>query len=289
MDYRDSHRALQDRFDTRRLADRLASVAGDDVVAVPGLHRGARHVLPRHLGRRRAAAVLLQGRRPRASSAWSTRRRSPSRSTTATACSSPSATSPRTRWSACSSSTSPTARGCGSTARRPSTPTDPLVADFPGAKLVVRVRARAVFPNCRRYVHTHGPAERSVFVPVEGEQPPVPGLEARRVVRRHPARRATRRSTEPTRARRRSRASRGAPSRRTCTLDACRVERVCTRVACRSAYLHALVVQMRRLRRLFGDQMRRLDICSVTDAPLDVCSVSRRADSASVRSGRVAA
>ena len=31
MDYRDSHRALQDAFDTRRLADRLASVAGDDV------------------------------------------------------------------------------------------------------------------------------------------------------------------------------------------------------------------------------------------------------------------
>jgi len=35
-------------------------------------------------------------------------------------------------------------------------------------------RARAVFPNCRRYVHTHGPTQRSVFVPVDGEQPPVP-------------------------------------------------------------------------------------------------------------------
>jgi hypothetical protein len=53
-------------------------------------------------------------------------------------------------------------------------PDDPLAADFPGAKLVVRVRVRAVFPNCRRYVHTHGPAQRSVFVPVAGEQPPVP-------------------------------------------------------------------------------------------------------------------
>ena len=31
MDYRDSHRALQDAFDTRRLADRLGSVAGDDL------------------------------------------------------------------------------------------------------------------------------------------------------------------------------------------------------------------------------------------------------------------
>ena len=33
MEYRDSHRVLQDRFDTRRLADRLGSVAGDDLTA----------------------------------------------------------------------------------------------------------------------------------------------------------------------------------------------------------------------------------------------------------------
>ena len=31
MDYRDSHRQLQDRYDTRRLADRLAQTAGDAV------------------------------------------------------------------------------------------------------------------------------------------------------------------------------------------------------------------------------------------------------------------
>ena len=33
MEYRDTHRQLQDRFDTRRLADRLGSVAGDDLTA----------------------------------------------------------------------------------------------------------------------------------------------------------------------------------------------------------------------------------------------------------------
>jgi uncharacterized protein len=33
MDYRGSHRRLQNQFDTRRLADRLASVAGEDVEA----------------------------------------------------------------------------------------------------------------------------------------------------------------------------------------------------------------------------------------------------------------
>jgi hypothetical protein len=50
----------------------------------------------------------------------------------------------------------------------------PLVESYPGALLVVRVRARAVFPNCRRYVHTHGDVEPSVFVPRGDEPAPVP-------------------------------------------------------------------------------------------------------------------
>jgi uncharacterized protein len=53
-------------------------------------------------------------------------------------------------------------------------PDDPLIESYPGALLVVRVRARAVFANCRRYVHTHGDSSRSVFVP-DGDAPtPVP-------------------------------------------------------------------------------------------------------------------
>lgn len=51
---------------------------------------------------------------------------------------------------------------------------DPLVASFPGAKFVVRVRAREVFANCRRYVHRYTPAARSPFVPSEDSDPPVP-------------------------------------------------------------------------------------------------------------------
>jgi predicted pyridoxine 5'-phosphate oxidase superfamily flavin-nucleotide-binding protein len=51
---------------------------------------------------------------------------------------------------------------------------DPLQHTFPGALFVVRVRARSVFPNCRRYVHTHGDEERSVFVPRGDAPPPVP-------------------------------------------------------------------------------------------------------------------
>ena len=51
---------------------------------------------------------------------------------------------------------------------------DPLTATIPGALLVVRVRAQAVFPNCRRYVHTNSDRQRSVFVPNGVAPPPVP-------------------------------------------------------------------------------------------------------------------
>lgn len=51
---------------------------------------------------------------------------------------------------------------------------DPLLASFPGAVLVVRVRARAVFANCRRYVHHYQRVERSPFVPTPEGEAPVP-------------------------------------------------------------------------------------------------------------------
>jgi predicted pyridoxine 5'-phosphate oxidase superfamily flavin-nucleotide-binding protein len=51
---------------------------------------------------------------------------------------------------------------------------DPLLPSWPGAQLVVRVRATQVFPNCPRYVHRMELVERSRFVPREGAEPPVP-------------------------------------------------------------------------------------------------------------------
>ncbi len=51
---------------------------------------------------------------------------------------------------------------------------DPLTASYPGAQFVVRVRGEAVFANCRRYVHRYELVERSIFVPTESAQPPVP-------------------------------------------------------------------------------------------------------------------
>lgn len=53
-------------------------------------------------------------------------------------------------------------------------PEDPLMAEFPEAQFVVRVRAREVFPNCPRYIHRMQPVARSEFVPREGCETPVP-------------------------------------------------------------------------------------------------------------------
>ena len=51
---------------------------------------------------------------------------------------------------------------------------DPLIERYPGAQFVVRVRGEAVFANCRRYVHRYELAERSPFVPSASAEPPVP-------------------------------------------------------------------------------------------------------------------
>ena len=51
---------------------------------------------------------------------------------------------------------------------------DPLRVDYPEAQLVVRVRARAVYPNCPRYVHRYELVRRSRFVPRSDCLTPVP-------------------------------------------------------------------------------------------------------------------
>lgn len=51
---------------------------------------------------------------------------------------------------------------------------DPLLADFPGAQLLVRVTVRHVFPNCPRYIPTLGLVEPSPYVPESGRDTPVP-------------------------------------------------------------------------------------------------------------------
>jgi uncharacterized protein len=58
-------------------------------------------------------------------------------------------------------------------------PDDPLIGSWPGATLVVRVRAREVFPNCPRYIHRMELVEHSRYVPEAGIEPPVPEWKTR--------------------------------------------------------------------------------------------------------------
>jgi predicted pyridoxine 5'-phosphate oxidase superfamily flavin-nucleotide-binding protein len=173
MDYRDSHRALQDAFDTRRLADRLASVAGDDLTAFRDFieardmffiatadadgqpqssYKGGDPGFVRVVDDHTLAFPVYDGNGMFLTMGNVTENHLVGLLFI------DFATGSRLRINGEASID----------------PADPLVAELPGAKLVVRVRPSAVFPNCRRYVHTHRPAERSVFVPVRDEQPPVP-------------------------------------------------------------------------------------------------------------------
>jgi predicted pyridoxine 5'-phosphate oxidase superfamily flavin-nucleotide-binding protein len=51
---------------------------------------------------------------------------------------------------------------------------DPLLVTMPGAQLVVRVHTTHVFPNCGRYIHKFQLVERSPFVPHADVDPPIP-------------------------------------------------------------------------------------------------------------------
>ena len=51
---------------------------------------------------------------------------------------------------------------------------DPLMQRFAGAQLLVRVKARAIFPNCPRYIVTPGTSDASRYAPRPGYEPPEP-------------------------------------------------------------------------------------------------------------------
>jgi uncharacterized protein len=51
---------------------------------------------------------------------------------------------------------------------------DPLMQRFAGAQLLVRVKARVIFPNCPRYIVTPGTVEPSRYAPRPGYVPPEP-------------------------------------------------------------------------------------------------------------------
>ncbi len=51
---------------------------------------------------------------------------------------------------------------------------DPLIAEYPEAQFIVRVRAREIFANCPRYIHHMTFVEPSKFVPQDDCETPVP-------------------------------------------------------------------------------------------------------------------
>ena len=51
---------------------------------------------------------------------------------------------------------------------------DPLLATTVGAQCIVRVAARAIFPNCPRYIPTMQIGEPSIYTPQVGSEPPEP-------------------------------------------------------------------------------------------------------------------
>ncbi len=173
MEYGDSHRALQDRFDTRRLADRLGSVAGDDLTAFRDFieardmfflatadadghpqcsYKGGDPGFVRVVDDTTLAFPRL--RRQRDVPQRRQRRREPARRAALHRL--------RPRLAAAAQ------RGGVDRPGRPA-------ARRPPRRQARRAGARPRgVPQLPRYVHTHGPAERSVFVPAAGTQPPVP-------------------------------------------------------------------------------------------------------------------
>jgi uncharacterized protein len=51
---------------------------------------------------------------------------------------------------------------------------DPLLTDFAGAQLVVRVKAERIFDNCPRYIHRMELQSYYPYAPAPGAEPPIP-------------------------------------------------------------------------------------------------------------------
>ncbi|HEX9681732.1 MAG TPA: pyridoxamine 5'-phosphate oxidase family protein [Acidimicrobiales bacterium] len=62
---------------------------------------------------------------------------------------------------------------------------DDLLDAFEGAQLIVRVAAEAIFPNCPRYIHRMHLGEHSEFAPRPDHVPPVPEWKRMDVFRDH--------------------------------------------------------------------------------------------------------
>jgi len=62
---------------------------------------------------------------------------------------------------------------------------DPLMSEFPGAQMIIRVTAERIFPNCPRYIHRMELVEHSVFAPSGQHNPPEPDWKYMPVFQEH--------------------------------------------------------------------------------------------------------
>jgi predicted pyridoxine 5'-phosphate oxidase superfamily flavin-nucleotide-binding protein len=60
---------------------------------------------------------------------------------------------------------------------------DPLLPEYPGAQLIVRVTVEHIFPNCPRYIHKMHLIAHSVYAPRLGHVPPEPDWKRMEVFR----------------------------------------------------------------------------------------------------------
>jgi uncharacterized protein len=51
----------------------------------------------------------------------------------------------------------------------------PLIGDYPGAEFLVRVAVEAIWVNCPRYIHPHQKLAQSKYVPQANREAPLPG------------------------------------------------------------------------------------------------------------------
>jgi uncharacterized protein len=63
--------------------------------------------------------------------------------------------------------------------------TDPLLSDYPGAQLITRVQVTRIFPNCPRYIHKMKLVQHSVYAPRVDYTPPVPDWKTMEEFRDH--------------------------------------------------------------------------------------------------------
>jgi predicted pyridoxine 5'-phosphate oxidase superfamily flavin-nucleotide-binding protein len=52
---------------------------------------------------------------------------------------------------------------------------DELLPSYPGAQFIVRVHANEVYRNCPRYIHHYSFEQASEYVPIANQEPPTPG------------------------------------------------------------------------------------------------------------------